>query len=134
MTAHPVPAEYSHPGGRGLRAHGVTRPVARGRRRGRPPRLSVTAPGDRGAVDDPAPGPRKEAAMTADFPIVVLVCSAGGLDALRTVLSPLPANFPAAVLVLQHLSPDRVSGLPDLLGASAALPVVPAVDGDRLVA
>jgi two-component system chemotaxis response regulator CheB len=67
-----------------------------------------------------------------DFPIVALVCSAGGLDALTNVLAPLPASLPAAVLVLQHMPPDHASQLPWLLGARTALDVAAATEGERL--
>jgi two-component system chemotaxis response regulator CheB len=65
-------------------------------------------------------------------PVVALVCSAGGLDALRAVLAPLPADLPAAVIALQHLEPDRVSQLAMILDQCTALSVVPAADGDNL--
>jgi two-component system chemotaxis response regulator CheB len=67
-------------------------------------------------------------------PVVALVCSAGGLGALTTVLSALPASLPAAVIALQHTSPDHVSDLPALLARRTALPVRPATDGAPLVA
>jgi two-component system chemotaxis response regulator CheB len=71
--------------------------------------------------------------MTSErFPVIVLVCSAGGLDALSAVLSPLPEDLPAAVVALQHLEPDRASHLPMLLDQRTALPVTPAADGDLL--
>lgn len=66
--------------------------------------------------------------------LVVLACSTGGLEALSTVLAPLPAGFPAAVVVLQHQEPDRVNALPALLARRTALPVDPATDGDALTA
>ena len=66
------------------------------------------------------------------FPVVALVCSLGGADALRQVLEPLPADFPAAVVALQHLDPRRASGLPERLAGSTALRVRPAADGARL--
>jgi two-component system chemotaxis response regulator CheB len=68
-----------------------------------------------------------------DFPIVALVCSAGGLDALTRVLEPLPADLPAAVLVLQHLSPERHSELAAILGQRTAMRVLPADDGALLM-
>jgi hypothetical protein len=43
------------------------------------------------------------------FPVVALVSSAGGLDALTRVLAPLPPAFPAAVIALQHTSPTGPS-------------------------
>ena len=63
------------------------------------------------------------------FPIVALVCSAGGIDALTRVLAPLPADLPAAVIVLQHLSPHVHSELAALLDRRTALTVTVATDG-----
>jgi two-component system chemotaxis response regulator CheB len=68
------------------------------------------------------------------FPVVALVTSAGGLEALTRVLAPLPADFPAAVLVAQHLDPARTSHLTAILAARTALRVGEAADGDKLVA
>jgi two-component system chemotaxis response regulator CheB len=65
--------------------------------------------------------------------VVALVASAGGLDALTRVLAPLPADLPACVLVLQHVSPDHVSTLAEILDRKAALAVRPARDGDELI-
>jgi len=39
------------------------------------------------------------------IPVLALVTSAGGLNALIRVLAPLPADLSAAVLVVQHQSP-----------------------------
>jgi two-component system chemotaxis response regulator CheB len=64
--------------------------------------------------------------------LVALVASAGGLAALTTVLSHLPADFPAAVVVLQHLDPSRPSLLSEILGRRSDLPVREAHHGDRL--
>lgn len=66
------------------------------------------------------------------FPVVALVCSAGGLDALTRVLQPLPADLPAAVIVLQHQEPDRASELTAILQQRTALPVAQAADGDPI--
>ncbi|MGV9366311.1 chemotaxis protein CheB [Amycolatopsis sp. NPDC003731] len=69
----------------------------------------------------------------ARFPVVALVASAGGLDAFARVLGPLPADFPAAVLVAQHLDPFRTSHLASILAERTALRVAEAADGDELV-
>jgi two-component system chemotaxis response regulator CheB len=53
--------------------------------------------------------------------LVAIVLSAAGLQPLREVLSVLPASFPAAVVVLQHVS-DR-SELPLVLAMNTAMPV-----------
>lgn len=69
----------------------------------------------------------------SDQPIAALACSAGGLEALNTVLAPLPGDLPAAVLVLQHMPPDKRSELPAILGRGTAMPVRWAQHGDLIV-
>ena len=71
--------------------------------------------------------------MTAR-PVVALVASAGGLDAVGSVLGALPARLPAAVLVILHQDPDTPSRLPQILAARTDMPVAHARDGDALVA
>ncbi|MBW3570499.1 MAG: chemotaxis protein CheB [Gemmatimonadetes bacterium] len=68
------------------------------------------------------------------LPVVALVASLGGLQALSRVLAALPASFPAAVLVMQHLESGRVSQLPQILETRTVLRVQPASDGDALCA
>jgi two-component system chemotaxis response regulator CheB len=65
--------------------------------------------------------------------VLALVCSAGGLAALTTVLSGLPATFPAAVIVLQHQRPTDRSYLAKILAKRCALPVTEARDGATLI-
>jgi two-component system, chemotaxis family, protein-glutamate methylesterase/glutaminase len=69
---------------------------------------------------------------TRRHPIVALVSSVGGLDALTRVLAPLPADFPAAVIALQHSEPDRTSELAPLLGGRCDLELVAVEDGTPL--
>src|SRR3954468_19724604 len=64
--------------------------------------------------------------------LLVIVASAGGVSVLQKLLTDLPGNLPAAVLVLLHLSEGSSSALPRVLGRSSALPVEFARDGDRL--
>lgn len=77
-------------------------------------------------------------AMSATLPrpyeVVAIATSAGGLDALRAVLRPLPADFPATVLIVQHRALASRDYLVDLLAASSALPVLPARSGMALAA
>ncbi|MDX6729219.1 MAG: two-component system, chemotaxis family, protein-glutamate methylesterase/glutaminase [Baekduia sp.] len=80
---------------------------------------------------DAAPTAR-EGPAAAPFPVIALVASAGGLDAIIRVLTTLPADLPAAVLVLIHQAPERVSHLVDILGRRCALPVQAAGNGEPL--
>ena len=66
------------------------------------------------------------------YPVVALACSAGGLDALETVLAPLPAQLPAAVIALQHMGPDSASMLATILARHTAVAVQWARDGEPL--
>ncbi|HEX8361003.1 MAG TPA: chemotaxis protein CheB [Longimicrobium sp.] len=68
------------------------------------------------------------------LPLVVIAASAGGIQALRLILARLPADFSAALLVVQHLEPGRPSRLAEVLGYVCALPVAEAVGGEALVA
>lgn len=64
--------------------------------------------------------------------MVALVTSQGGLEALSRVLAPLPRDFPAAVIALQHQSPDRQSLLAEILDRRTDLQVRPAEHGQPL--
>src|SRR5690349_2044445 len=68
------------------------------------------------------------------YDIVALAASAGGLNALSRVLAALPADFPAAVVVVQHLDPRHRSLMADILSRRTALQVKQAEQGDRLLA
>ncbi|WP_290059585.1 chemotaxis protein CheB [Amycolatopsis solani] len=72
------------------------------------------------------------AAYPVRVPVVALVASAGGLDAFSRVLGALPADFPAAVLVAQHLDPSWPSQLAAILDGRTALRVAEAADDDEL--
>lgn len=66
-------------------------------------------------------------------PLVVAIgASTGGPPALATILAELPADLPAAVLVIQHMAEGFVEGLARWLDGVCAAPVVVAVDGERL--
>jgi two-component system, chemotaxis family, protein-glutamate methylesterase/glutaminase len=63
--------------------------------------------------------------------LIALVASAGGLEALSTVLADLPADLPVAIVVQQHLG-GHDSVLPTLLGRQAARRVAWARNGQTL--
>lgn len=62
--------------------------------------------------------------------MVVVAASLGGREVLEQLLAPLPADFPAPVLVVQHVG-DRASHLPELLALRTQRPVRHAVTGER---
>jgi len=64
--------------------------------------------------------------------VVAVGASAGGLNALSLILGGLPADFPAPVLVVQHLAPDFPSQLAHILSRHTNLHVKQAEQGDRL--
>jgi len=68
----------------------------------------------------------------AAFHIVALAASAGGLAALGAVLSGLPDDFPAALVIVQHLDPRHRSLMADILSRRTKLKVKQAAEGDRL--
>lgn len=62
--------------------------------------------------------------------IIVIGGSAGGIDALRSVVRSLPEDLPAAVCVVVHVPPFSVSRLPEILTRDASLPATHARDGE----
>ena len=61
--------------------------------------------------------------------VVVMAASAGAIQVLEEILSRLPANLPAPILVVQHLSPERETHLHEYLAVHSSLPVRQASDG-----
>jgi two-component system chemotaxis response regulator CheB len=60
------------------------------------------------------------------FPVVAIIASAGGVEALMRVLEPLPEDLPAAVLVAVHQEPHRTSELARILDRRTRLAVMSA--------
>ncbi|MBM9520909.1 chemotaxis protein CheB [Desulforhopalus vacuolatus] len=61
--------------------------------------------------------------------LIVIASSAGGITALEKVISGLPADLPAAVIIVQHLQSDRLTHLPEYLERMSSLQVRLAWDG-----
>ena len=55
--------------------------------------------------------------------LVVIGSSAGGIEALSRVVASLPADFPAPIVIAQHLDPRRPSHLGEILARHSALPI-----------
>jgi two-component system CheB/CheR fusion protein len=53
----------------------------------------------------------------------VIGSSAGGIEALSRLVASLPADFPAPIVIAQHLDPRRPSHLHEILARRATLPV-----------
>ncbi|HKW06161.1 MAG TPA: chemotaxis protein CheB [Candidatus Dormibacteraeota bacterium] len=68
------------------------------------------------------------------FDIVAFAASAGGVFALTEILGKLPADFPAAIVVVQHLDPRHRSLMPQIFGRRSSLAVYQAVEGMHIEA
>src|SRR3954454_10492779 len=66
--------------------------------------------------------------------IVVLGTSSGGIEALRTVVAPLPEDFPAALCVVMHTAPEAPGVLPEILDRVSRLVAIHPRDGERIKA
>lgn len=65
-------------------------------------------------------------------PLVAIGTSTGGPQALETVISSWPRDFPAAVVVVQHIGREFAASLTQWLGERTGLRVRAAAPGDRL--
>jgi two-component system response regulator WspF len=63
--------------------------------------------------------------------LVAIGASAGGPAALATLLRGLPEDFPAAVVIVQHVDEQFATGMAQWLGQHSVLPVQVAREGDR---
>lgn len=66
------------------------------------------------------------------YNIIAIAASTGGIKAISELVSGLPADLPAAVLIILHMSPNFGSNLGDILSEVASMKVRQAEDGDRL--
>lgn len=84
-------------------------------------------------VEAPAPVKKPVVIREADpsTKLVVIGASAGGPAALAELLRGLPADFPAAVVIVQHINPAFVDGMADWLQQQTALRVRVAKEGDQ---
>ena len=64
--------------------------------------------------------------------VIVVGASAGGLPALRQLVSAFPADFPASTFIVSHLSPQAPSWLPEILTKSGPLPALAPEDGTSI--
>jgi two-component system response regulator WspF len=86
--------------------------------------------GEKGAVQS-APGyARGSAPAPGRHSLVAIGASAGGPAAVAAVLRGLPRDFPAAIVVIQHVEEQFAGGMADWLSQQSALPVTVAREGE----
>jgi two-component system, chemotaxis family, protein-glutamate methylesterase/glutaminase len=66
------------------------------------------------------------------FDVVAIGASAGGVEALHVLVEALPVDFPAPVLIVQHMDPRHRSMLAGLLARRSRLPVKQATNGEAV--
>jgi two-component system, chemotaxis family, protein-glutamate methylesterase/glutaminase len=64
--------------------------------------------------------------------VIVIGGSAGAIEPLKVIIRGLPADFPAAVLVVIHVSPDSPRMLASLLANAGPLPATCSIDRESL--
>ncbi|MBU0622344.1 MAG: chemotaxis-specific protein-glutamate methyltransferase CheB [Gammaproteobacteria bacterium] len=79
----------------------------------------------------PPPLPPLALPPHAPVRIVVIGASTGGPQALREILSHLPANFPVPVMCVQHIGGDFLTGMVIWLAEACSLLVRKAVQGEQ---
>lgn len=84
--------------------------------------------GQRGVRERPANAVQRGPAKRGG--LVAIGSSAGGPAALEQLLKALPANFPAAVVLVQHVDQVFAAGMAEWLSSASALPVRLAREGE----
>jgi len=62
--------------------------------------------------------------------IIVVGASAGGFEALKTLVKALPSELPASIFIVWHMSPDVRGIMPQVLNRLNTLPASQAFDGE----
>ncbi|HEY0161419.1 MAG TPA: CheR family methyltransferase, partial [Edaphobacter sp.] len=83
---------------------------------------------------DPEPiisenGEARDGSPALPFLVVAFGASAGGLQALREVLTTMPPDTGMAFVLITHLSPDHKSYMTEILGRCTSMPVLSIEDG-----
>jgi two-component system chemotaxis response regulator CheB len=64
--------------------------------------------------------------------IIVIGASAGGFEAIKTIVKDLPENLEASVFIVWHMAADMRGVLPDVLNRIGKLPAANAYDGEPI--
>ncbi|KIL39230.1 chemotaxis protein CheY [Gordoniibacillus kamchatkensis] len=97
-----------------------------------PPKPAPAAPAARGAAAVPNAAADKPAGSTQFEHLIAIGTSTGGPRALHHVVSQLPSNLPAPVLIVQHMPPNFTKSLAQRLNDVSRVKVVEAEDGQVL--
>jgi two-component system chemotaxis response regulator CheB len=77
--------------------------------------------------------PKESVDEARNIRAVVIGASTGGPPVLQTVLSGFKADFPAPILVVQHITKGFIEGMLEWLGAVISLPISLARGGERIL-
>jgi two-component system chemotaxis response regulator CheB len=80
-------------------------------------------PGDSSPPQSLAESPALKRNGKSKIKLVVIASSTGGPNVLAEILSKLPAEFPAPILIVQHIAPGFVDGLANWLNQQTSLEV-----------
>lgn len=94
-------------------------------RRSSSPMASITKPAGGGLSSH-------SVSLTRGNRIVAIGCSTGGPQALMELLPHLPADFPAAIVIVQHMPKSFTKPFADRMNQICPLEVKEAVDGDEV--
>lgn len=86
----------------------------------------------KGLISDSPSSPPSYLPTPLPEPLVAVASSTGGPQALATILSRLPQNFPAPVVVAQHIAPGFTAGMAKWLDGLSPLTVKIAEHGEVL--
>lgn len=67
-----------------------------------------------------------------DFPVIAIGASSGGPKSLKKLISALPENFPAALVVVQHMPAGFTTSLANRINQKAEIKVKEAEENDRI--
>jgi two-component system response regulator WspF len=93
-----------------------------------------TAPPAVGASAEAARADKPDVLAPRLPPVLAIGASTGGPGALATILGGLEQDFPAAIVIVQHIDAEFVAGLARWLGSSTRLPVALARHGETVQA
>ncbi len=93
---------------------------------------STSSPPEGRVYEEAAAGHNSPIMPGSGHDVVVIGASAGGVEALMELVSALPPDLPAAVLVVLHVPARMPSRLAQILDRAGPLPAAAAIDGETI--